>query len=97
MDAEMANHESNGSWQWIRRDAVPRGRHLIKLVWVFKAKRDGRLKSRLCVQGCSQTAGIDYHQTFSAAMHSSSLRMLASLASHNHLRMRRFDFVAAYL
>ena len=25
-------------------------------------KRDGKLKSRLCVQGCAQTAGIDYDQ-----------------------------------
>ena len=97
MDTEIQNHDSNGSWRWIRRDAVPRGRHLIKLVWVFKEKRDGRKKSRLCVQGCAQTAGIDYDQTFSAALYSSSLRMIASLSSRFGLRLRRFDFVAAYL
>ena len=34
MDAEYNNHEVNGSWEWVRLDAVPHGRHLIKLVWV---------------------------------------------------------------
>ena len=97
MDEEILNHGKNESWEWIARSQVPSGRHLVKLVWVFKTKRDGRKKSRLCVQGCAQTAGIDYDQTFSAALHSSSLRMLSSMAAHFGLRMRRFDFVAAYL
>ena len=81
MDKEIKNHSDCGSWVWMRRNDVPAGRHLIKLVWVFKKKRDGKLKSRLCVQGCAQTAGVDYHQTFSAALRSTSLRLLASLAA----------------
>ena len=97
MDEEYKNHESNGSWEWIRRGDVPRGRHLIKLVWVYKVKRDGRLKSRLCVQGCAQTAGIDYDQTHSAALRSSSLRLLASLAAREQMGLHRWDFVSAYL
>ena len=81
MDEEFRNHETNASWEWVRCGDVPRGRHLIKLVWVFKVKRDGRLKSRLCVQGCAQTAGVDYDQTHSATLQSPSLRLLAGLAA----------------
>ena len=97
MDAEMENHNQNGSFEWVRRCDVPKGRHLIKLVWVFKIKRNGKLKSRLCVQGCAQTAGIDFDQTFSAALRSSSLRFIASVSAREHLRLRRWDFVSAYL
>jgi hypothetical protein len=97
MDAEMENHNQNGSFEWVCRCDVPKGRHLIKLVWVFKIKRNGKLKSRLCVQGCAQTAGIDFDQTFSAALRSSSLRFIASVSAREHLRLRRWDFVSAYL
>jgi hypothetical protein len=97
MDVEMENHNQNGSFEWMRRADVPKGRHLIKLVWVFKTKRNGKLKSRLCVQGCAQTAGIDFDQTFSAALRSTSLRFIASVAARENLRLRRWDFVSAYL
>ena len=97
MDKEMENHRTNQSWEWIPADEVPTGRRLIKLIWVFKVKRDGKLKSRLCVQGCNQVAGVDYDQTFSAALRSPSLRTIASLSSRYGLRMHRWDFVSAYL
>ena len=60
---ELDNHKTNGSFEWIDKSAVPHGRQLVKLTWVFKVKRDGRKKSRLCVQGCSQKPGIDYDLT----------------------------------
>eukprot|EP00965_Chrysotila_dentata_P122888 4061698-Pleurochrysis_carterae.AAC.1 len=55
--AEIANHESNGSWELIDRSSVPHGRSLVRLIWVYKRKRNGSLKARLCVQGCSQIPG----------------------------------------
>eukprot|EP00965_Chrysotila_dentata_P232971 6199295-Pleurochrysis_carterae.AAC.3 len=64
---------------------------------MYKRKRSGALKARLCVQGCAQTAGVDYDQTFCATMRPSSLRALASIAAGNGILMRRWDFVAAYL
>ena len=67
------------------------------MVWVYKVKRDGSLKSRLCVQGCRQVAGIDYDQTWCGTMRGTSLRLLTELASRNGMRMHRWDFVAAYL
>eukprot|EP00965_Chrysotila_dentata_P043232 1436351-Pleurochrysis_carterae.AAC.1 len=66
-------------------------------MWVYKRKRSGALKARLCVQGCAQTHGVDYDQTFCATMRPTSLRALASLAAGSGMLMRRWDFVAAYL
>ena len=61
---DIKNHEVNESWSYISRDNIPLGRRLVRLIWVYKKKRDGSYKARLCVQGCSQVAGVDYHQTF---------------------------------
>ena len=94
---EMKNHADNGSWEYIDASELPRGRRLVKLVWVYKVKRDGSLKSRLCVQGCRQVPGVDYDQTWCGAMRGTSLRVLSNLAANAGMRMRRYDFVAAYL
>merc|ERR1712086_532188 len=94
---ELKNHEDNGSWEYIDASQLPRGRRLVKLVWVYKVKRDGSLKSRLCVQGCRQVPGVDFDQTWCGAMRSTSLRVLSQLAANTGMRMRRYDFVAAYL
>ena len=94
---ELKNHHDNGSWTLIDRAQVPSGRRLIRLIWVYKVKRSGALKARLCVQGCTQLQGIDFDQTFCATMRSGSLRLLCSLAARHSLDMRRWDFVSAYL
>ena len=48
---EIANHHNNHSWVGLDRSELPPGRRLVKLVWAYKVKRSGKLKSRLCVQG----------------------------------------------
>ena len=47
---ELKNHETNGSWEYIDASQLPRGRRLVKLIWVYKVKRDGSLKSWLWVR-----------------------------------------------
>eukprot|EP00965_Chrysotila_dentata_P257101 6212767-Pleurochrysis_carterae.AAC.3 len=64
---------------------------------MYKTKRNGSLKARLCVQGCAQVAGVDYNQTFCSTMRATSLRVLAAIAARDRLSMRRWDFIAAYL
>ena len=97
---EIANHMSNGSWEYMDRsefERTARGRKLVKTVWVYKVKRSGKLKSRLCVQGCSQIPGVDYDQTHCGTMRGPTLRLLSSVAAGLNLQTRRWDFVAAYL
>mmetsp|Transcript_37089 Transcript_37089/g.85102 ORF Transcript_37089/g.85102 Transcript_37089/m.85102 type:complete len:322 (-) Transcript_37089:1107-2072(-) len=94
---EIGNHERAQSWKYVSRAELPSGRKVVRLTWAYKTKRDGRLKARLCVQGCSQVAGVDYNQTFCAALRAGSLRLLCALAAKLGLHMRRWDFVAAYL
>eukprot|EP00965_Chrysotila_dentata_P059289 1968116-Pleurochrysis_carterae.AAC.1 len=95
--AKIANHANNGSWTLIDRSHVPAGRAIVRLIWVYKRKRSGALKARLCVQGCAQVRGVDFDQTFCATMRPTSLRALAAMANSAGMRMRRWDFVAAYL
>ena len=69
--AELDNHSRNGSFTFLYRsefDSEAPGRRLVKLIWVYKRKRDGRLKARLCVQGCSQQPGVDFDQTHCATL-----------------------------
>ena len=99
-EAELANHANNGSFQLMDKSEFEReapGRRLIKLIWVYKRKRNGKMKARLCVQGCCQQPGVDYDQTHCGTMRGASLRMLSALAGQYQLKMRRWDFVSAYL
>ena len=96
-DKEMGNHARNGSWSRISIDVLPRGRRLHKLVWVYKLKRDGTAKARLCVQGCTLESGVDFDQTFSQTLRHSSARCLFAYAARNRCYVRSIDYVAAYL
>lgn len=61
-EAELKNHTTNKSFELLDKSAFEKeapGRRLVKLVWVYKHKRNGKLKARLCVQGCSQQPGVD--------------------------------------
>jgi hypothetical protein len=94
---ELTNHSKNESWLTITRDELPRGRRVHKMIWVYKVKRDGTAKARLCVQGSSLEAGVDFQQVFSAALRYSSARGLFAYAARNCCRVRSVDLVAAYL
>jgi ribosomal protein L18E len=94
---ELANHKNNESWLTITRDELPPGRRVHKLIWVYKVKRDGTAKSRLCVQGTTLEAGVDFQQVFSAALRHSSARALFAYAARNGCKVRSVDLIAAYL
>ena len=97
---ELENHQNNGSFTLMDRSEFERvapNRRLVKLVWVYKRKRSGRMKARLCVQGCTQQPGVDFDQTHCATMRGTSLRLLSAIAGQHGLSMRRWDFVSAFL
>lgn len=92
--AELENHSRNKYFTLLDRtefDKVAPNRRLVKLVWVYKRKRDGHLKARLCVQGCTQQPDIDFDQTHCATLRGTSLRMLSAIAGQHNLKMRRWD------
>ena len=64
---------------------------------MFKVKRDGTRKARLCVQGSRQQLGIDYDQSWSGTLRASSLRTLTALAARERLHLSRWDLTSAYL
>ena len=97
IDKEFGNHAANETWRLIDRSAVPPGRRIHKFVWVFKQKRDGTAKARLCVQGCTLEEGVDYDQTFAKPLRHASARGLFAYAARNRCNVRSVDFVAAYL
>lgn len=94
---ELGNHAKNSSWTKIKACDVPRGRRVHRLVWVYKLKRDGSAKARLCVQGCTMQHGIDYDQVFSQTLRYSSARSLFAFAAAKRCFVRSIDYVAAYL
>ena len=94
---ELGSHAKNESWVTITRDQLPRGRRVHKMIWVYKVKRDGTAKARLCVQGSSLEAGVDFQQVYSAALRYSSARALFAYAARNRCKVRSVDLVAAYL
>jgi hypothetical protein len=94
---EIGNHKHNVSWKLVPWDSVPRGRRIHKMIWVYKTKRDGTAKARLCVQGTTLEAGVDYDQVFSAALRYSSARALFAYAARHGCKVRSADLVAAYL
>ena len=94
---ELDNHSKNKSWTCVPRSQVPHGRRIHKLIWVYKVKRDGTCKARLCVQGTTLEKGIDFDQVFSAALRYSSARALFAYAAKCGCNVRSVDLVAAYL
>ena len=94
---ELGNHKRNASWSLVKRSEVPAGRRIHRMIWVYKVKRDGTCKARLCVAGSSLEEGVDFDQVYSAALRYSSARGLFAYAARHGCGIRSIDLVAAYL
>ena len=82
---ELENHRKNETFQLINRSATTgsdaKRKRPVPLTWVYKRKRSGILKARLCMVGCAQRPGVDFDQVTCNTLQASSLRMLAALAA----------------
>ena len=95
---EWANHTRNKSWVCLEPgESPPPGRRVHNMVYVFKRKRDGTCKARICVQGCSMQAGVDFDQSWAGTSRSSTNRTLCAYAARYGCGIREFDWTAAYL
>ncbi|MBW0490531.1 hypothetical protein O181_030246 [Austropuccinia psidii MF-1] len=75
---------------------------LVGTTWVFKIKRDhlGNItehEARLCAQGFTQTAGVDFEKTYSPTGRLNLLRTLISFAARNDLLFHQLNIKSAFL
>jgi hypothetical protein len=85
-----------------RIQELPFGKTLVGFRYVLTRKRNDkgivtRYKARLVAQGFSQVFGLDFSQTYSPVMDSTTFRFLISFATMECLRMTMMDVVTAYL
>ncbi|CAB0014178.1 unnamed protein product, partial [Nesidiocoris tenuis] len=72
-------------------------RKILTSRWVFRKKDDGRYRARLVIRGCQQRYGVDFLETFSPVVSTSSLRLLIALAVRNNFHLAQFDVKSAFL
>ncbi|KAJ9554160.1 hypothetical protein OSB04_018205 [Centaurea solstitialis] len=89
----------NGTWTLVPR--VPNS-NVIDSKWVYKLKRDQtgaikRYKARLVAKGFRQQPGIDYQETFSPVVKSTTIRVVLSLAVTHKWSLRQLDVQNAFL
>lgn len=88
----------NNTWELVNPE------HSIKIIgskWIFKIKCniDGsvnRYKARLVAKGYHQTLGINYTETFSHVVKSSTIQVILSLAAMNKWVLRQIDINNAF-
>ena len=96
---ELEAHAKNKTWDVVK---LPEGQKAIGFMWVFKIKdlngdNNQRYKARLCAQGFSQEAGVDYDEKFSPVVRFESVRLLLAIAVSENLNYLQFDVSTAYL
>ena len=69
IQVEYDGHISNGTWELIKKSAIPKGKNILKGKWVFDDKRDekgkiAKFKARFVAMGFMQKKGIDFDETF---------------------------------
>ena len=67
-------------WRNMKRRDVPSDRRLIGSKWVFKRKRNGVFRARLCALGYSQIPGIDHQDNFAPVITDVTFRVLMVMA-----------------
>ena len=99
---EVTTHTNRGHWKIIPISQVPRGTKILPAVWAMRRKRKiltrevYKWKARLNVHGGKQTHGVDYWETYAAALKWSSIRFFLTQALLNKWHTKQLDFVLAY-
>ncbi|KAH9698856.1 retrovirus-related pol polyprotein from transposon RE1 [Citrus sinensis] len=99
MQLEFDALTSNNTWTLV---PVTSQHKLVGCKWVFRTKynTDGTIskhKARLVAKGFHQTAWVDYKETFSPVVKSSTVRTILSLAVMKGWKVRQIDINNAFL
>ncbi|GKA31563.1 putative RNA-directed DNA polymerase [Tanacetum coccineum] len=89
----------NGTWSLVPRAS---NTNVVDGKWVYRLKRDKngaitRYKARFVAKGFRQQPGIDFHETFSPVVKSTTIRAVLSLAVTNNWPLRQLDIQNAFL
>lgn len=96
IEEEKKSLEKNNTWKIVERTEA-KDKRVLSNKWIFKIKEDGRYKARLVVRRCEQRFGIDFEETFSPVVNSSSLRTLFAMATKRREHIVKFDIKTAFL
>ena len=76
---------------------MPSGRRLVKNHWVFKAKRFGKYRTRLCALGYTQIGGEDFTDNFAPVIRDETFWMVLGLAELKKWEKYVIDVETAFL
>ena len=93
MKNELDGHKTTGTYE---TTTPPRGWKPVGAKWVFSCKTDKddmivKTKARRVVKGFSQVPDVDYFQTFASTPSSSSIKILAAVATEHGLKGFHLD------
>ena len=99
IEAEFAALQQNQTWSLVPR---PPGVNIVGCKWIFKLKQhpDGTIdkyKARLVARGFTQQRGVDYQDTFSPVVESSTIRLILALVVSRRWPLRQIDVKNAFL
>jgi hypothetical protein len=99
MDTEYESLIQASTWKLV---PLPSELKAIRCTWIYKVKMHSdstvaRHKAHLVAQGCTQTPGIDFDQTFSPVVKYDSIRTILAIATQQQMHLTQFDIQTAFL
>ena len=105
MEAEFDALLHKGTFEWIDRSKVPKGKQIVLCTWVFKIKRAvdmtiRKLKARLCVRGDRQDLRDDQGNEpncYAPVVQWATIRLIFNLMIAHGLKSTQIDFRNAFV
>lgn len=102
MKEELGSLHENKTWTLVSNGGMESGQQPLEGKWVYKVKRDvvgniARFKARWVVKGYLQQYGIDFDQTYGAAVKPMAFRVFFAIAAYFDLDIDQMGMKTAFL